>query len=436
MPVVEQSGMRLEYPVADEQAIHPNGTIQLRALISPPHINNRIWFAHRLDQGEWFYRQATREFAGPGEERYTLEVDLSTGPAVLSYLAFVRRGGITVPRGADSMTSAEARGLKELTVDVSLTHDTSTSRQTRPVYEQSHDSDLALPGEPTHDKLRMISSPDPKLSAATVKSVKELQRLDQTAANPAAPSSPEASIDGNQNSEAFGQKIAADPALASRTPELNLTVQLGALTNNHAPLISAIRAMPDIRQAADLARFTEETWKSLIQTQSVGVPPDTPGANAEEKTQNYARKIMRDVEDAFPRLVVAERLGGSLGKFLKDHPSFDLKTTNREQFFKKNPDAAQVLPPEERDRLPTLQLMYRLTSGAKTSGVRTSSAEEAIALMLRGCARLLRSRGWTREFSRNRTARSSPRSAPTKCISRRYEPTPLPWHCWARTARV
>jgi hypothetical protein len=384
MPVVEQSGMRLEYPVADEQAIHPNGTVRLSALMSPPHINNRIWFAYRLDQGEWFYKQATREVAGTGEEQYTLEVDVSTGPAVLSYLAFVRRSGITVPRGADSMTSGEARGLKELTVDVSLPHDTSTSLQTRSVDEHSHDSDLGLPGKPILDKLRIVSSPNTKLPAATVESVKAFPRLDQTEAIPPGPSSPEASIDTNQHSESILPKIAADPALANPTPELILTVQLDALTENHAPLVSAIRAMPDIKQAADLARLTEENWKSLIQTQGVGVPPDTPGTNAEEKTQNYARKIVRDVEEAFPGLVVAERLGGSLGKFLKDHPSFDLKTTNRDQFFKKNPAAAQVLPPEERDRLPTLQLMYRLTSGAQTSSAKTSKAEEAIALMRQG----------------------------------------------------
>jgi hypothetical protein len=72
MPVVEQSGMRLEYPVADEQPLQPNGTIRLRALMAPPHINNRVWFAYRLDQGEWISRPATREFAGIAQEQYPL----------------------------------------------------------------------------------------------------------------------------------------------------------------------------------------------------------------------------------------------------------------------------------------------------------------------------------------------------------------------------
>ena len=128
--------------------------------------------------------------------------------------------------------------------------------------------------------------------------------------------------------------------------------------------------MPDVKEASDLARFTEATWKSLIQTQGVGVPPDTPGASADEKTQNYARQIARQVEAAFPTRVVAERLGASpVATFLKNQPSYNLNTYP-EDFFKKNPAAAQGLTSQDRDQLRNVQRMYRVTG----------RAEEAIAL--------------------------------------------------------
>ena len=80
-----------------------------------------------------------------------------------------------------------------------------------------------------------------------------------------------------------GRQIAADPAFAARAAELKFTVQLGGLTNNHAPLVAAIRALPDIQQPSDLVRLDKGKWKSLIRTRGVGVPADTPGANARKR---------------------------------------------------------------------------------------------------------------------------------------------------------
>ncbi len=364
MPVVEQSGMRLEYSLADEQPLQPNGRIRLRALTSPPHINNRVWFAYRLEQGEWIFRPATREVAGIREEQYVLELDVPKGAAVLSYLAFVRRSGITVPRGADSLTSGEAQGLKELTVDVNLSHHNETSVGPRTVDEHRNDSEPQLPREATHDNTLTVAVPDAR-PPAIGKSVKDVARVDQTAINLSAFSAPNASV------------------TASPAPEVTLAAQLGAVTNNHVPLVKAIRALPDINQAQDVARLTEDNWKSLIQSQNVGVPPDTLGANADEKAQNYARKIVREVEAAFPTRFLAERLGTSPVATLLKQTSFDLKTYP-ERFFKQNPAAAQALTPEDHDQLRSLQRLHRLISSAQSSSATTSLAEEAIALTRKG----------------------------------------------------
>ncbi len=165
---------------------------------------------------------------------------------------------------------------------------------------------------------------------------------------------------------AFWRQTAADPTWANRAADLKFTVQLGALTNNHVPLVTALEATPGVSQPADLASMTDEQWKSLVRTQGVGVPAETPGATAAEKTDNYVAQIMAQVEAAFPTQFVAARLGNSrVATFLKAAPAYDLKSTYPEQFFKANPVAAQALRAEDRQQLQNFQRVYRLTENAR-----------------------------------------------------------------------
>lgn len=178
----------------------------------------------------------------------------------------------------------------------------------------------------------------------------------------------------NQSPDTFWSKIAADAVFSSRAPELKLTIQLATLTNNHAPLVTAIQTRRDIKQAEDLVRLTEENWQSLIQTQGVGVPPGTLGATPDEQTRNYVQQILRQVEAAFPTQFFAERLGPSpIATLLKSRP-YDLKKTYPEKFFQQNPDVAESLTAEGRNQLRSLQRVYRLTN----------NAQETIALSANG----------------------------------------------------
>jgi len=187
-------------------------------------------------------------------------------------------------------------------------------------------------------------------------------------------------LKNGQHPDAFWKRIAADPALAGHAKKLALTLQVVGLTNSHDPLIAEVLKRRDIKQASDLVRLTGEQWKSLIQQRGVGVPADTPGANADEKAANYVGQILARVEAAFPTQFFAERLGSSpvgtfrnIATFLKAQP-YDLKTTYPALFFKKNPAAAQALKPEERKQLEAFQRVHRLTG----------SAEETIALSAKG----------------------------------------------------
>ena len=182
-------------------------------------------------------------------------------------------------------------------------------------------------------------------------------------------------LKNSQDPDAFWRQVAVDPAWASRAADLKFTVQLGIVTDNNGQLVAALKALPDVRQPSDLARLTEDKWKSLVQTQGVGVPIETPGVTSEEKTGNYVRQILAQVEAAFPTQFFAERLTSSpVSTFLKAQPTYDLRTTYPEQFFKQNPAAAQPLQQSDRQQLRTYQRIHRLTG----------STTETLALAAKG----------------------------------------------------
>ncbi|MGA9768044.1 MAG: neuraminidase-like domain-containing protein [Blastocatellia bacterium] len=176
----------------------------------------------------------------------------------------------------------------------------------------------------------------------------------------------------SQNPDAFWNHVATDPMWASRANRLKLRVQIGSLTNNHVPLVIATQSRPDITRASDLVRLSKNDWKTLVNSSNAGVPPDTPGANAEEKTNNYVEQVMTQIEAAFPTQFFAARLGPSpVATYLNNQPSYNLEKTYPAQFFKSNPNG---VTPEVRAQLPAFQRLYRLTG----------RAEETLALSARG----------------------------------------------------
>ena len=186
-------------------------------------------------------------------------------------------------------------------------------------------------------------------------------------------------LKNSQDPDAFWRQVAVDPAWTGRAADLKMTIQLGALTNNHVPLVTALKALPDVQQPSDLTRLTEDRWKTIVQTQGVGVPAETPGTTSEEKTGNYVQQILVQVESAFPTQFLAERLGASpVSTFLKDQPTYDLRITYPEQFFKQHPDAAQPLLPKDRQQLRTFQRLHRLTgSTAETLALAANGVHSA-----------------------------------------------------------
>ena len=104
----------------------------------------------------------------------------------------------------------------------------------------------------------------------------------------------------NAVTKTFGAAVAA---------RLQLDGQLGYITINNAPLLTALHAAETaspLAAAADLATrgyYAAAKWQKLIGT---SVPAQIPGATPAEQAGNYAGLLSAQVRIAFPTLVIAD----------------------------------------------------------------------------------------------------------------------------------
>jgi hypothetical protein len=126
-------------------------------------------------------------------------------------------------------------------------------------------------------------------------------------------------------------------ARAGHREKLRLAVELGGLTQNHAPLVQHL--FDKAGEARDLAGLSAADWERLVR-EAGGPPADVPGKDKREKTRLYAQALERTFEEAFPTAAVAARLQAEprLGKsasaeLLAANPDLDLRTANLETFL-------------------------------------------------------------------------------------------------------
>ncbi len=176
--------------------------------------------------------------------------------------------------------------------------------------------------------------------------------------------------------EEFWKGLAARPEFDGHIEDMKRTLQLGALTGNHPPLVQALQRMQqegEIDTLADLARFNEARWLEIIAQDHgngpIGTPPGAPGADDGEKAHNYAKAMSHLVEDAFPTAFIANRLeqddltgSDDLATFFKANTDFDIRSTRLTTFLETHPDALDnVQDPEgAKSLIKALQRIYRL----------------------------------------------------------------------------
>lgn len=144
--------------------------------------------------------------------------------------------------------------------------------------------------------------------------------------------------------EDFWSQLAKTPAFgdgnAHPLKEARSTLQLGALTGYHLPLVQALQAelhdQGQLRDLAHLARLPDERWEALVRQH--GVPEEITGEDEEARIKTYTRALQRQVESAYPTAAIAARIGAggwphadALKAFFDANPDFDLLTDSVER---------------------------------------------------------------------------------------------------------
>ncbi len=177
----------------------------------------------------------------------------------------------------------------------------------------------------------------------------------------------------------FWQKVREDRQFDdfsdAEVDRVQRTLQLGAATHNHAPLVRALGS-EQIEEPRQLARLDPADWLRLIRADDVGrpvgLPPDLTAAGFEP--EDYADLLFTVVEDAFPSAVVAHRVDRlsepePLRRFFvrQQDPAaglepLDLRTTPIAVYLRENPSALEGLEEPERvvARLKGLQRAWRI----------------------------------------------------------------------------
>ncbi len=170
---------------------------------------------------------------------------------------------------------------------------------------------------------------------------------------------------------AFWATLSANPEFTKAVPELQLTLQLGTLTSNNAPLVSAIRSTYQISSLRDLTTIDAKQWSALIATKGIEVPAGIAQSTGLSASDNYAAAILSLLEAAFPTDYVTlafesstDPLNRYVAKFLADSRSFDFRSSNIDAYITQNKDALNGIPTEQKaaviTRLKAVQRVFRV----------------------------------------------------------------------------
>ncbi|MGF6971567.1 hypothetical protein OKW43_008662 [Paraburkholderia sp. WC7.3g] len=181
--------------------------------------------------------------------------------------------------------------------------------------------------------------------------------------------------------EEFWSTLAQDPQFSrgATIADLQFTLQVGAVTLNHAPLIRALQQQRQNKQISslrDLAKLNQNDWKALIigsaARPGVGVPAEITGNTPDARATTYAQILNRIVDDAFPTAAIARRLGelkqadhADIRSFLDSNLSFDFHSVVIDQYFKeKSAESNVTFKMETIPKLKAFQRLFRLSKHA------------------------------------------------------------------------
>ncbi|MCB2190550.1 MAG: peptidoglycan-binding protein [Deltaproteobacteria bacterium] len=151
----------------------------------------------------------------------------------------------------------------------------------------------------------------------------------------------------------FWASLNETPEFRRIKADAQITLQLGALTGNHLPLVKHLLGLKQngkFKTFGDLAAYGTKQWQDIIN--SLDVPQDQrhpksiPGKTAKKKTEVYAATLERILDDTIPTSRIAHRIQKDASQtsdvrrffsnLTKQAAPFDLKATNLDQFLSDN----------------------------------------------------------------------------------------------------
>lgn len=150
--------------------------------------------------------------------------------------------------------------------------------------------------------------------------------------------------------EDFWQDLREDVDFGDKPVEnLQFTLQLGTLTQNHVPLVKALQQIHKPHSLRDFVNLDQGDWEELIDLKIddklVDVPPTVEGETRAEKINNYVRTMMRMTEDAFPTPVIVHNMNddfpnkAGLMQFFSQNPDFEFRSTRIDSYLTENEGA-------------------------------------------------------------------------------------------------
>jgi Tc toxin complex TcA C-terminal TcB-binding domain/Neuraminidase-like domain/Salmonella virulence plasmid 28.1kDa A protein len=169
----------------------------------------------------------------------------------------------------------------------------------------------------------------------------------------------------------FWASLAQDPELGAVVPQLQLTLQLGTLTQNNPDLVAKLMAAYHPTTVRDLTQVTTDQLDQLMTAEDVQVPPSIASATTAATIAEYANQITSTLKMAFPTDYVGKSFSASsdptnqaVGAFIGKSPDFDFATTTIDSYLKAHPDALAAVPTDQvaavTARLKAAQRVFRV----------------------------------------------------------------------------
>lgn len=183
--------------------------------------------------------------------------------------------------------------------------------------------------------------------------------------------------------EVFWKRLGEDGALPTDAlRQVKLSIELGALTRNHLPLVAALAERfksGDIKAKRELARFARADWVRLFASagpdgKPIGVPANIDGENDDAKMEQYAAIVEQRFQREYPTTSFAATLARSenspvrsphaMASFLSLNPAFYLDRLRIDHYLNEHPQALDGI--EDREALvadlKSVQRVFKLNS--------------------------------------------------------------------------